>query len=656
MRNLKRHIRTLIGGSAMLLFCIVVTAYCFMSVSVSGSFRTAGDNKCELERVLEHYKKEDKDRRKLEAARFLIKNMPLHKSIDPEHYKVYCDTLTAVFRTMPNDSAVIIANEISSLFAGKLALVRDIDIVSSEYLIKNIDQAFDMWENSPFLAHIDFDEFCEFVLPYKCFEFQPLDNWREYAKFPPGNDLEVMSSVADYRSLPRSAAEVVSGMFEEEIAGKPSVMNELNKIYAYDYNLMRALPFGTCQEYASIDVIAERANGVPVCTDFTPNWPFRQCSHYWSVVRNRSRRDINYMALERRPGDSHYEDFRHAKVFRRTYAPNKELVKMMRKGERLPQVFAAYPFIKDVTEEYSYTHDLRVKLLPRFRLNRYAYLAVFDCFTWKVVDFGKVCLGRAYFDKVGFDSMYLVMVTDSDGNLIPASKPFAFSYDGTVSYVEADPEGQTHSVTLTRKYPATWHIWNLQKQIRGGAVDAADMEDLSDAREIGVFPDGNLFSDEIAVTDSLSHRYWRLRATKVECTYFAEIYFYRNGERIKPKVHSYTAGLNPYLSSLLIDDVITICPLIAKDGYVAFDFGEPVRLDKISIVKRGDLNDVTPGDEYALYAWVDSGWELIGQKVADDISITFDNVPCGALLYIKGLSTGVQNRIFLYESGHPVWF
>ena len=626
---------------------VAVVSSCSVNPTVCDALEQAGDNRQELEAVLEHYRVVDRDSRKLEAAEFLISNMPLHYSISPEPYKIYCDSLTHIFSTLSKDSAIVAANNVAAAFDGKLEIVRDIDIITSEYLIDNIDRSFDLWENSPFLQHLDFDEFCEMVLPYKCFEMQPLDDWKEYAKFPAGSDLAVMSKVNDFCILPRSAAEVVSSSFKEEIAGKTSSLDGLRKIYAYDYNLMRALPYGTCQEYSNIDVIAERANGVPVYTDFTPNWPFRQNSHYWSVVRNRCRKDIDYLALERLPGDAHYEDFRLAKVFRRTYSPDHDLLRMLRRGEHLPQVFASYPFIRDVTEEYCHTHNMKVKLLPKYRWSKYAYLAVFDCYMWKIVDYGQIRLGRAIFENVGVDSMYLVMVTDRAGNIVPASRPFVFTYDGSIDYVDPEVNHETGHVTLSRKYPATWHIWNIQKQIRGGAIDAADLPDMSDAREVGAFSDDNIFSEELIINDTVPHRYWRLRSTRQECTYFAEIYFYRNGNRLKPKVHSYTLGLSDFLSGLLIDDEITVCPLIAKDGYVSFDFGCPVSLDKVSIIKRGDLNDITPGEEYALYAWLDNDWKLIDKKVAEDVSITFENAPIGALLYIKCLTSGMQNRIFL---------
>ncbi len=58
----------------------------------------------------------------------------------------------------------------------------DIQVIKADYLIKNIDSAFATWKTSPWSAHLNFDHFCEFILPYKVQDpFLP-DDWREYCR------------------------------------------------------------------------------------------------------------------------------------------------------------------------------------------------------------------------------------------------------------------------------------------------------------------------------------------------------------------------------------------------------------------------------------------------------------------------------------------
>ena len=43
------------------------------------------------------------------------------------------------------------------------------------------DTPISRWENGDFLTHLNFDAFCEYVLPYKCVEGQTFDDWKDAA-------------------------------------------------------------------------------------------------------------------------------------------------------------------------------------------------------------------------------------------------------------------------------------------------------------------------------------------------------------------------------------------------------------------------------------------------------------------------------------------
>ena len=45
----------------------------------------------------------------------------------------------------------------------------------------------------------------------------------------------------------------------------------------------------------------------------------------------------------------------------------------------------------------------------------------------------------------------------------------------------------------------------------------------------------------------------------------------------------------------------------------------------------------------------------MGVKTATDYTITFDNVPDNALLWLRNLTEGREERIFTYENGRQVW-
>jgi hypothetical protein len=155
----------------------------------------SGDNHVELEKVLNHYANEPL---KLKAAEFLISNMLRHVSYQNQKYvERYYNEIDSVNQYVDsNDELDDYYKSVIDKYAELPAVIPDLWIVSADYLIDNIDRAFDDWQNGLWAKHLSFEEFCEYLLPYKVTEYQSLDNWREYLSVP---------AYGDMRYLPYSA-------------------------------------------------------------------------------------------------------------------------------------------------------------------------------------------------------------------------------------------------------------------------------------------------------------------------------------------------------------------------------------------------------------------------------------------------------------------
>ena len=185
------------------------------SRNVKAALQSAGPNRAELEAVLEHYKNEPL---KHKAAQFLIGNMKYHMSIPERPYMKYCMTLDSLYKTGEHrDSIKAQIQEISDSAAMVLAPVPDIRNISSAYLIWNIDYAFSQWDSLDYLKHLTFEQFCEYVLPYKCLENQPLTRWKEQWHGRYVGDLYHIRQISDFRYNARRAAESLNTFLADSI-------------------------------------------------------------------------------------------------------------------------------------------------------------------------------------------------------------------------------------------------------------------------------------------------------------------------------------------------------------------------------------------------------------------------------------------------------
>lgn len=66
-------------------------------------------------------------------------------------------------------------------------------------------------------------------------------------------------------------------------------------------------------------------------------------------------------------------------------------------------------------------------------------------------------------------------------------------------------------------------------------------------------------------------------------------------------------------------------------------------------------NAIFPGEHYELFFW-NGCWKSLGVQKAADTVLVYRGVPRGALLWLRNLDKGVQERVFTYEKGRQVWY
>jgi len=91
------------------------------------------------------------------------------------------------------------------------------------------------------------------------------------------------------------------------------------------------------------------------------------------------------------------------------------------------------------------------------------------------------------------------------------------------------------------------------------------------------------------------------------------------------------------------------------DMWIGGDLNGGVNIDAIGFAPRNDDNSIVPTDIYELFYW-DEQWNSLGVKKPDGDSAVYRNVPQKALLWLRNLTKGREERPFTYENGRQIWW
>jgi len=303
----------------------------------------AGKNRRELEKVLKHYGKNTADSLKLRAAEFLIVNMPGKYS---EYYDApWNDVSTVMLRWTSSPDIQMV---LDTYRIGEPVRKDDMEHITADYLISNIELAFRVWQEMPWGKDLPFDVFCEEILPYRV-NTEPLENWRE----------KVLATFAVFYDLFRNDT---TGMTPVEACSR---INDILPRFRIDrdyppmnFSQIMATTRGTCDHMSSLSIFVMRGLGIPVTFDFSLLQYGFHSGHSWNSVNDCSGSYHTFMPTEKNPGESHTGmEIYKAKVYRRMWAKQHHAVMDQ---DLIPPLLSNINNIVDVTPQYDSCRDVSV--------------------------------------------------------------------------------------------------------------------------------------------------------------------------------------------------------------------------------------------------------------------------------------------------------
>ncbi len=618
----------------------------------------SGNNRKELQKVLDHFKDNEL---KYKAACFLIENMDgKFCQVSPviNHYITEVDSFVSVNPNLNTRDYRAFYEDVQlrhKSFMHKAEPQYDIETVTANYLISNIESAFESW-NNPWAKDVSFDLFCKYVLPYRIGE-EPISNWRDRFK-----------SLYDYPT------EQLFGCQDNRFY-KLGIYSELRKklpisIYTPRYlrpeiplDMLPEMHVGNCKDAACFSTAQLRSLGIPSTIDFVPQWANRSMGHSWSVIFINDNTAIPLGAGEE--AGAHFNNASEkkiAKVFRFSYQSNTDLAEISsEKEESVPELFKQTGFI-DVTSEYVKTSDVVIGLNEDSEVlsRKWIFLAVFDNQDWIPIWFAKNEDGNATFSKLGRGVAYLPFVYGSNGDFIGASNPFIIKDDGQIQELSTDDKTLTKAI-LSRKYPESKSTKINKREIIGGSFLASNDITFKDSILIGRITDiGEKSFCTLTVRGDKEYKYLKYVCAPEKTSLTAEIMLYdTKGEMLRPlALHTQQEDTRGRQKVLFDGNLLSSCNLSGIVGKnVIIELDHPTKLSHIQVFPRSDGNFIERGDHYSLYYWANDGWNMIDEKDALTMGeLEFNNIPENALLLLCDDTKGKEERIFTLEKGKQIWW
>lgn len=665
-------IKRLITFRFLLIVLMVILSYITINKIMMGNepltslelaLKAAGENREELEKVLNYYRINPSDSLKYKAACFLIENMPSYKfsnSEQLESYKSYYSWL----KKSPEKNPEEISDSIIKTYGPmeNLDVKYDIKEVDSAYLCHNIEWAFKVWKEKPWSKNISFEVFCEYILPYRI-DNEPLDYWREiyYKKYN-----SILDSLKLYDNIDVEDPVAVANFLIERLPDKKHYFTTVVP-YSFDHIGPEYVQYlaGSCRETADFGVYLLRAFGIPCTIDYIPVCNNANTEHSWLVTWDKNNED--YMThipdlLKPVRMNEWYKNDDSSKVYRYLFSINKDLQEKLAHYEEEVYPFDRFPRIVDVTQNYAYFIKKRLHI-PYSKLyldqcrGKIAYLCSSSWEKWVPVDWAECDPKNLVFTNIKKGAVMRV-ATYQNGILHFITDPFYIDKQTNELHFYT-PGKEKQDVVFYSKYPVE-DIFS--DRMLGGVFEGSNFPDFHDSDTLHIIQrKPNRLNTIVNLKTDKKYRYFRYVGAKNTWCNIAEIALYQKNDStpLKGSVIGTPGckqkdGSHEYSNAFDGKTWTSFDYIEPSGGWTGMDIGREIILSQIVFTPRNRDDYIRPGDCYELF-YCDGDWQSLGMVQASADSLTYNNVPQNVLLLLRNHTRGINERIFIYENGNQLW-
>lgn len=620
------------------------------------ALKRAGDNHPQLEKVLEHYKC---DSLKTKAACFLIRNMSTLNYYESKKYDQHKKQLRPIMSEtgLPDYAAYdILIKQYGNLAESDFQPKNDAKTITADYLIRNIDLAFKVWEEQPWGKHITFETFCQDILPYRIGN-EPWEDWREayYNYFQPILDsLQTDDSPITACQLIYDAITKLDWAFVQDIPGP-----HLGGKSLFEQRL------GNCREYSDYMQYAMRAVGILGGIDMiiqNPDDSYRE--HFWNYVTDSTGNELEFELYRLRPGQSVQDSARlRAKIYRQKSFIQKESLPLLYPKESLPKSLGN-PFMVDVSEKYFPNTLVSIPIDKNDYDAKLLYLCVFNNSAWVPIAASPIRKGKADFKGIETNIVYCPCLY-TDGHIKPITNPFLFKKNGESYFFNPDTT-QRKEALLTRKFYIRTFFTGSDKPVTyGGQFQGANNKQFKNPTILHTITDEpTLRYKEIEINSPQAFKYIRYQSPDSSMCSMAELEFYsKDSIMLKGNIigtEEHYNNLPKYDKSVVFDNNPITCFWSKYVGqpWVGLELEKPEVIKKIRYLLYNDDNDIWEGDLYELFYFdVNKGFISLGKQYGNrEQALLFKEIPDNAILWLRDYTRGKEERIFTYENQKQVWW